>query len=223
MPLPPHAGPLRQRPACPASRACLLVVLMIGVGAAGAASGTEADLAARLKPLGLRVTQYTLSAEALRVSFEDEHGYDQMLALGLVLKAAASQAPPDGFVEAVAMAGDQTLLQLRTSAAGVDQCLKQSLSRKQFVQVQQVLNGATVPPGPAVSPAPATAPKSPAASAAAAPAAAGASSPVPTGPSASPTSASPPQRCQPRRRPDCARPRERARRLAAQRRPQSAV
>lgn len=148
-----HTGQLGRSLGASLSGACLLVAVTVGSGAASAASATEGALGSRLASLGVRLVQYTPLPDGLRIAFEDELGRDTLLALGLVLKAAVGQASPEGSVEVAAMSGGEVLVQLRTPAAGADACLKQSLSRRQWTQLQHLLGASAkaVVPAPAVA------------------------------------------------------------------------
>ena len=121
----------------------LLVAMSISIGCADQQAASE--LTARLQTLGIRVVESVPSDTALRVVFENQQDYDEMLVLCLVLKVAAEYAPEDGFVEGIGTRDGRPLLEARTPAANVDEFVERRLSKRLRAQVQQLLTGELTP------------------------------------------------------------------------------
>ncbi|GAI58856.1 unnamed protein product, partial [marine sediment metagenome] len=100
-------------------------------------------MTAKLQALGIRLVESVPSDTTLRVVFENQQGYDEMLAACLVLTIAAEYTPEAGSVEAAATRDGKLLFQVRTPTAKVPKFVKRSLSKRQRTLLQQLL---TAPP-----------------------------------------------------------------------------
>lgn len=123
---------------------CVALIIATSTPASCSAEAAPPELTTKLQTLGIRVVESVPSDTTLRVVFEKQQGYDEMMAACLVLTIAAEYAPEDGSVEAAATRDSKLLFQVQTPAAKVGEFVKRSLSKRQRTLLQQLL---TQPPG----------------------------------------------------------------------------